>query len=344
MSEEKQGPIVGTSGVKYGLQIRQPPFAKQQHRPSHAAHPQAGIRSNVFGDDSDEEDVESQVARQAEKKKSAAKVSAQYEAALAEDAGVFDYDSVYDSMQEKKVQPRQQEKLERKSRYIAQLKEQAEERKRENDIAFERKTIKDRVKEDHLWEDKEVFVTQAYKKKLEEQQLWQEQQRRKEEEEKRHDVRNLGHMANFYANLNKNVAYGNSSSSAPQAAAGAPSDVPASISDQRPSEDPARPTLMEAAKKVGIVDKYELIRLEAERAMKEQKERKAGEKEELHQHRRADREEDADPKAAEEAKQQDAKYQPPASEPNAGAVKRRNDDTSVQSARDRYLARKKQHV
>ena len=156
----KEVPLIGTAGVKYGLQIRQPPHAATKQRPT-SVHPTAPLRKNVFGDDSDEEDVEAQVARQADKKKSAAKVAAIYESALAEDSSVFDYDGVYDSMQEKKIQPRQQEKLERKSRYIAQLKEQAEERKRENDIAFERKTIKDRVKEDHLWEDKEVFVTQV---------------------------------------------------------------------------------------------------------------------------------------------------------------------------------------
>lgn len=34
--------------------------------------------------------------------------------ALEEDPTVFDYDGVYDSMQEGRAQPRQQEKLERK--------------------------------------------------------------------------------------------------------------------------------------------------------------------------------------------------------------------------------------
>ncbi len=35
-------------------------------------------------------------------------------AALAEDPSAFDYDGVYDAMQESKEQPRQQEKLQRK--------------------------------------------------------------------------------------------------------------------------------------------------------------------------------------------------------------------------------------
>ena len=60
-------------------------------------------------------------------------------AALAEDASVFDYDGVYDSMQEQKVQPRQAEKLARKSQYIEGLLDKAKERQREQDIVYERK-------------------------------------------------------------------------------------------------------------------------------------------------------------------------------------------------------------
>jgi coiled-coil domain-containing protein 55 len=60
-------------------------------------------------------------------------------AALAEDPSVFDYDGVYDSMQQAKAQPRQQEKLQRKSRYIEALKEKAVERQKEQDIVYERR-------------------------------------------------------------------------------------------------------------------------------------------------------------------------------------------------------------
>lgn len=66
-------------------------------------------------------------------------VQQQYEEALTQDASVFDYDGVYDSLQQARVQPRQQEKVERQSRYIAQLKDQAEQRKREADVTYERR-------------------------------------------------------------------------------------------------------------------------------------------------------------------------------------------------------------
>lgn len=66
-------------------------------------------------------------------------VAAQQAAALKEDPSAFDYDSVYDSIQEKRVQPQQAEKLERKSRYIDGLLSKAKEREREQDIVYERR-------------------------------------------------------------------------------------------------------------------------------------------------------------------------------------------------------------
>lgn len=74
------------------------------------------------------------------------------------------------------------------SKYIAQLKEKAEQRKREQDIIYERKLQKERSKEDHLFGDKDKFVTSAYRKKLEEQQKWLEEERIRQLREEREDV------------------------------------------------------------------------------------------------------------------------------------------------------------
>lgn len=106
-------------------------------------------------------------------------VQQMYEQALTEDPSVFDYDGVYDSMQQAIVQPKQQDKLERKSKYIATLMDHAEQRKREQDVMYERKMIKERQQEDHLFEDKERFVTSAYRKKLEEDKKWLEKEKQK---------------------------------------------------------------------------------------------------------------------------------------------------------------------
>jgi len=74
------------------------------------------------------------------------------------------------------------------SKYIAQLKEKAELRKREQDIIYERKLQKERSKEDHLFGDKDKFVTSAYRKKLEEQQKWLEEERMRQLREEKEDV------------------------------------------------------------------------------------------------------------------------------------------------------------
>jgi coiled-coil domain-containing protein 55 len=64
-----------------------------------------------------------------------------YAAALADDPNAFEYDSLYDSMQEQKAVPKQQERLARKPKYIASLLEQAEVRKKEQGITYERQLV-----------------------------------------------------------------------------------------------------------------------------------------------------------------------------------------------------------
>lgn len=66
--------------------------------------------------------------------------------------------------------------------------EKAKEREREHEIVYEKKLLKERSKEDHLFADKEKFVTSAYKKKLAEQAKWLEEERLRELREAKHDV------------------------------------------------------------------------------------------------------------------------------------------------------------
>lgn len=60
-------------------------------------------------------------------------------------------------------------------KFIHAILKRAEERKRENDIIFERKVAREQAKEDHLFEDKEKFITSAYKDKLKENKIWEMQ-------------------------------------------------------------------------------------------------------------------------------------------------------------------------
>lgn len=73
-------------------------------------------------------------------------------------------------------------------KYIENLLKKAEQRQREQDIVYERKLAKERSQEDHLYADKDKFVTSAYKKKLAEQAKWLEEERRRELREEKDDV------------------------------------------------------------------------------------------------------------------------------------------------------------
>jgi len=149
-------------------------------------------------------------------------------AALAEDASVFDYDSHFDSIQEARAEPKQKEKMARESRYIASLLETAEERKREQDVQYERQLAKERAAEDHLYGNKEKFVTAAYKKKLEEEAKWKAEQRQKQAEEEQNAVEKKGHMGDFYRNiLRNNVAFGTAAAGTEKTSDGAAATKPA---------------------------------------------------------------------------------------------------------------------
>lgn len=74
------------------------------------------------------------------------------------------------------------------TKYIEVLMEKAKRREREHEIVYERKLAKERSKEDHLYADKDKYVTSAYKKKLAEQQKWMEEERLRELREEKEDV------------------------------------------------------------------------------------------------------------------------------------------------------------
>eukprot|EP00882_Tetradesmus_deserticola_P030446 GHRQ01034190.1.p3 GENE.GHRQ01034190.1~~GHRQ01034190.1.p3 ORF type:complete len:107 (-),score=28.15 GHRQ01034190.1:129-449(-) len=69
-------------------------------------------------------------------------VQEMYAAALADDPNAFAYDGVYESMQQEKAAPKAQDKVVRQPKYIANLLEQAQQRKREQDITNERRLVR----------------------------------------------------------------------------------------------------------------------------------------------------------------------------------------------------------
>ena len=63
---------------------------------------------------------------------------------------------------------------------------------------FTCRLLRERKAEDHLFGDKEKFVTKAYKQKLEEDKKWLEEEAVRERKEEQEDVRKRGHMGDFY--------------------------------------------------------------------------------------------------------------------------------------------------
>ncbi|CAG8476356.1 14166_t:CDS:2 [Gigaspora margarita] len=129
-------------------------------------------------------------------------VQEKYKEALEEDPTVFAYDEVYDDM--KSVERKRKEELKgkndgsvKKPKYVEEILKAAETRQRDYIRAQERKIQKEREAEGDEFDDKETFVTSAYKAQ-------QEELRKAEEEEKQRE-KNDGaggkNMANFYRNL-----------------------------------------------------------------------------------------------------------------------------------------------
>jgi hypothetical protein len=209
--------IVGEKGVVYGLQIP----ASSSRRSAAPVKRKAG---GIFGDESSEEDelepvqardkkhsrgnaanlvVGKMLARQAAAIDNDARVKEFHARALQEDSSIFDYDAHVDAIQEarkEKAQVHVDEKVERKSKYIAGLLETAEHRKKEQEVLFEKRLEKERVAEEQVYGTKEKFVTSAYRKKLEEEEKWKVEQEKKKEEEEANAVEKKGHMGGFYQN------------------------------------------------------------------------------------------------------------------------------------------------
>lgn len=119
------------------------------------------------------------------------------EAAAELDSSVYDYDSVYDSFKPKKQTTKEDE--ERKPKYMRNLLQAAEVRKRDALIAEEKKIARERDAEGDEYEDKEKFVTAAYKKQQEENRRIEEEEKKREEEEAKKNEG--GGMSAFYRKL-----------------------------------------------------------------------------------------------------------------------------------------------
>ncbi|XP_039742143.1 nuclear speckle splicing regulatory protein 1 isoform X2 [Pteropus medius] len=123
--------------------------------------------------------------------------------ALAEDSTVYEYDSIYDEMQKKKEESNPKLLLgkDRKPKYIHNLLKAVEIRKKEQEKRMEKKIQREREMEKGEFDDKEAFVTSAYKKKLQERAEEEEREKRAAALEARLDVTKQKDLSGFYRHL-----------------------------------------------------------------------------------------------------------------------------------------------
>ncbi|KAF4338627.1 coiled-coil domain protein [Fusarium beomiforme] len=119
------------------------------------------------------------------------------EAAAEVDASVYEYDSVYDSLKPQKQTTKEDQ--ERRPKYMKNILQAADVRKRDALIAEEKKISREREAEGEEFADKEKFVTEAYRKQQEENKRLEEEERRREEEEAKKNK--SGGMSAFYRKL-----------------------------------------------------------------------------------------------------------------------------------------------
>ncbi|CRK98058.1 CLUMA_CG011427, isoform A [Clunio marinus] len=159
---------------------------------------------NIFGDSSSDEDAPVKKPRTIDSsavlKKQAIKLQQE---ALAEDPNIFQYDEVYDEMEQK----RKEEKLAKKTsdaktpKYIAKLLETADKRKKEHERRIERQVQKEREAEGNMYKDKESFVTSSYRKKLEEMKEAEKAEEREAYLENIGDVTKQQDLSGFYRHI-----------------------------------------------------------------------------------------------------------------------------------------------
>ncbi|KAF9454518.1 hypothetical protein P691DRAFT_806694 [Macrolepiota fuliginosa MF-IS2] len=119
------------------------------------------------------------------------------------DATVYEYDEVWDKMQEAKLKAKvtkEQESKERKPKYMQGLLSAAATRKLDHLRAEEKMMQRERELEGDQFKDKEAFVTQAYRDQMEQVRMAEEEEKKREELQKKQGGPSTG-MAHFYRKL-----------------------------------------------------------------------------------------------------------------------------------------------
>ena len=122
-------------------------------------------------------------------------------AAQSLDPSIYDYDLVYDSLHAIPPSTSSTTAQKQKSQYMSNLLAAAEQRKRDQLRAKDKLLAKERMAEGDAFNDKERFVTEAYKKQQEEIRQMEEEEERRVAEEQERKRRIGGGMRGVYEDL-----------------------------------------------------------------------------------------------------------------------------------------------
>lgn len=124
---------------------------------------------------------------------------AELKKALEEDPNIFEYDDVYDDMKKTSETPGSSSGSKNQApKYMPNLLKSAELRKREHERREEKKIQKEREEEGDEFQDKDSFITPAYKEKLKELRETEEREKREAACESVLDVKRQQDLSGFY--------------------------------------------------------------------------------------------------------------------------------------------------
>ena len=165
---------------------------------------------NVFGDDSDEpepgakETPKDLVRFQLEQQRKRVEQEMEQHKREAEkvDPSAFEYDEVFDSMKKEDIKYQEKKQLKQsirgKPKYVDKLIQEAEKRKLQNGVWYEKKLQREQEVEQQAFGETEKFVTASYKRHLEELKKFEEKQRQEEEE---NTATGTAGMKGFYSSM-----------------------------------------------------------------------------------------------------------------------------------------------
>jgi len=182
------------SGKKYGL------ILKKKNNPTSSNK----LVKNVFDSDSDSDNCINKSTKASSVKRNMKKQTLlNMQKAIEDDPTVYEYDSIYSDMKEKKEKSIASFKADktRKPKYIKQLLKASEKRQMERLRTEERKIERERSKESGEFDDKLQFVTSAYKKRIREREEEEKAEKLEKQREEMLDVRKQNDVSAIYRHL-----------------------------------------------------------------------------------------------------------------------------------------------